>query len=883
MRKILSLLMMVVFSVAMFAATETTVYYTASSDVIGTYTLKLNTHQQTTPENKWETYVMKKTDLSYNGDPVYSASFTDLWDGVQTMQFQLYDGDTWKSQDEPITSWTSASTYNGKMYVHSTGKWEAVPEPGQLNAVSVATTWDFAKLTANTGSTLYNSSDAGIKLNETTSPSKTDEVIYSEYGTDILTIGDGFDGASIAFKGEYPIRKNKYCQNGVLHFKAGVAGTIVVKFSDTGSKASATAVKRYLVVNDEQTEYWTSRENNGSEPYAAQLDVTTGAIPVEAGDVTIKGTSAITVYTVTFEPKAEEQPNYYIIGAGEAFGNWSFVPVYGETFEIENLAAGDYMFRLAMKAGDWSKDYGYNQLTEKPEGVTKNNDNNICFTYKKPGSFKVTYNGKLFAVEGNFYVAPIELPVVALAGEMNKWTVTDEYIFAPADDKKTASLTIKVEEARTDSFKIKVGDKLLSAFGGDDASYVVKRGWPRAIGVNKEFILNMVIIFDQAGDYTFTWTYANDSLEVTYPDKTIPQDAQYFLQNNWEGKEWAWKQAMKQGDGTFKLENVVFGGNGVDYNTAAENNDNKIWVGIDAIQVADGKTIGALDTVTFVLDPAKNILYATILGKYQKPAQQDLEDGFYLIGQNGWDEAALNASLKFELNKENNKEYMLTTTLVENQNLKVVKVEGNKIVKWYPEGEGNHYVVDAYHAGDSKTIYFQETSKEDWSAFGGFFYIPENTVTIFVVLTTQAWETVYAYIWKVVEGQEIKLNGIDFPGIQIFISNSHAAGMPGKYAPKAGENVYSYECPMSYDHVIFSNGTSDEQTENLTWIADKPYFVLSEAKDGDGKYSGEWKHDLPTAIDNVFESENAVKVMLNGQIYILRGGKTYTIQGQLVR
>ena len=42
------------------------------------------------------------------------------------------------------------------------------------------------------------------------------------------------------------------------------------------SSASATAVKRYLVVNGTQTEYWTSRENNGTEdPYAAQLNVTT--------------------------------------------------------------------------------------------------------------------------------------------------------------------------------------------------------------------------------------------------------------------------------------------------------------------------------------------------------------------------------------------------------------------------------------------------------------------------------------------------------------------------------------------------------------------------------------------------------------------------------
>ena len=144
MRKILSLLMMMVFSVAMFAATETTVYYTASSDVIGKYTVKLNTNQQTNPD-VWKTYVMTKTDLSYNGDPVYSASFSDLWDGVDKMQFQLYDGDTWKSQDQPISSWASASTYNGKMYVHATGKWEDAPS-GAVSNVTLyfvnAEDWD---------------------------------------------------------------------------------------------------------------------------------------------------------------------------------------------------------------------------------------------------------------------------------------------------------------------------------------------------------------------------------------------------------------------------------------------------------------------------------------------------------------------------------------------------------------------------------------------------------------------------------------------------------------------------------------------------------------------------------------------------------------------
>lgn len=179
-------------------------------------------------------------------------------------------------------------------------------EPTVLQAVKDSTTWDFSKITANTANALYNKE--GIQLTDESTPSKNDEVIYADYSEDFMTIGEEFNKAAIAFKGEYPIRKNQYCQAGTLHFKADVAGTIVVKFSDTGSSASATAVKRYLVVNDEQTEYWTSRENNGETPYDAQLNVVSGKIAVPAGDVTITGSSAIVVHYVTFVPEKQDEP-----------------------------------------------------------------------------------------------------------------------------------------------------------------------------------------------------------------------------------------------------------------------------------------------------------------------------------------------------------------------------------------------------------------------------------------------------------------------------------------------------------------------------------------------------------------------------------------------
>jgi len=177
-------------------------------------------------------------------------------------------------------------------------------ETVELQSVSEETVWDFSKLTVNKSSANYNSKDDAIKLDAETSPKSTDEIVYTNYdGTD-FTIGTDFDGSSIAFTGQYPIRKNSFSQNGTIKIKPSVAGTIIVKFTDTGSSASKTAVKRYLVVNGEQTEYWTSRENNGDEPYDAQLNVTTGEISVPAGEVTITGSSAICVSYVKFTPAA---------------------------------------------------------------------------------------------------------------------------------------------------------------------------------------------------------------------------------------------------------------------------------------------------------------------------------------------------------------------------------------------------------------------------------------------------------------------------------------------------------------------------------------------------------------------------------------------------
>ena len=134
MRKLLSFVIATLFAGSMFAATATTVYYSVPAATVGSYNVRLNVNFKGDGDD-WHRYAMVLTSVTHNGDPVYACAFTDAWDGLGVMQIQLYDGDTWISQEVPFEVWTEVATYNGKMWVHDSSAWvdapagAAVPDP----------------------------------------------------------------------------------------------------------------------------------------------------------------------------------------------------------------------------------------------------------------------------------------------------------------------------------------------------------------------------------------------------------------------------------------------------------------------------------------------------------------------------------------------------------------------------------------------------------------------------------------------------------------------------------------------------------------------------------------------------------------------------------
>lgn len=381
---------------------------------------------------------------------------------ANTSPFFTAEGDLTKYQhtvnisgaDDDITIVATTKGTNKRFVIWDvTYEMSEEPQPAGLKAVSDSTTWDFANVKAKTTSPLYSSSKEGILLTAETTPSITDEVIYADYDTTVLTIAAGFDAEAIAFTGEYPIRKDKYCMNGAVHFKTAVAGNIIVKFSDTGTSASATAVKRYLMVNGDSTQYWTSRENNGAEaPYAAQLNVVTEAIPVPAGDVVLTGSSAICVYYVTFIPDEPAPAPTDEPAAAPAEPTWpanQVKAVYSAKYEAD------------CGFGEWGSGTVYTQEAFGKKYVTTG-----------AGYFGLTFDGegqhlncsKMENLHLDVWIAQdTTIRVVPIWGgneqgifvrlEANKWNSID---IALADFDKVTSwmdvIQIKIDEARNMTF-----------------------------------------------------------------------------------------------------------------------------------------------------------------------------------------------------------------------------------------------------------------------------------------------------------------------------------------------------------------------------------------------------------------------------------------------
>ena len=127
-----------------------------------------------------------------------------------------------------------------------------------------------------------------------------------------------------------------------------------------------------------------------------------------------------------------------------------------------------------------------------------------------------------------FAAAPAPtIPVVKLAGSLTSWE--EPVLMANAEDNLSATLTLNLG---IDHYQLKVvsdGNWLSKA--GDGDLYTMHRDWNH---VDHLDLINtgdnIKLITDVAGEYTFTWTYADSSLVVTFPE--APAQPKFYITGN---------------------------------------------------------------------------------------------------------------------------------------------------------------------------------------------------------------------------------------------------------------------------------------------------------------------------------------------------------------
>ena len=227
----------------------------------------------------------------------------------------------------------------------------------------------------------------------------------------------------------------------------------------------------------------------------AEIDPATGVItPKAEGYTTISanfaGSNDYKAAEVSYELTVEvvAQPEFYVIGS---FNGWSeYVPVYDTWYRLENLTSGNHQLKVTTTP-NWSEAYGYDALTVKHAGLSKDDDGNICFTIPNESFVDIDFEKdeegvKTFTVTGG-YVKPTftVVGVEALVGY--NW-----------DAGLNAFENEMAEDPSTGNYELEKEDVMLAA---GDYEYQV------AMNHNWRGVDNSKLTITESGIYTVTFTF----------------------------------------------------------------------------------------------------------------------------------------------------------------------------------------------------------------------------------------------------------------------------------------------------------------------------------------------------------------------------------------
>ena len=352
----------------------------------------------------------------------------------------------------------------------------------------------------------------------------------------------------------------------------------------------------------------------------------------------------------------------------------------------------------------------------------------------------------------------------------------------------------------------------------------------------------------------------NDLVITVYNALGGAPELNYYMKNNWDAvSDWTWKAMTKDGE-TYKLENVVFGGTGVNYNTA-ESDEGSQWVALENI---GGAAIAAKDTVTFVLDPTAGTVTATLIGKYVDP--QPVEHTYTVAGSSEiafgttWDPA--NAANDMEMNDDGIYVWERTELTLPAGTIKFKVCE-------------DHAWTVAYPAQDYELAISEAGIYTVWIHFDPTY---GNTVTAGATKTGDATVTVDYYLVGSAKGWEAKAENI-------FTLNAEAAEGIEEYVIETTLEVGEGLKVLSSTGAWYPDGMGNEYVVDQNHAGATAIYFRPAYNEEWAAFGG-YMYVVPTGtvdIDAIDANAPAVKVLRNGQIFIIKGGKTYNVMGAIVR
>lgn len=355
-----------------------------------------------------------------------------------------------------------------------------------------------------------------------------------------------------------------------------------------------------------------------SNPENGKLSIMHGVDPVNSGDAFVKGTvlnievspaigyKLATLTVNGIDVKAEKQFEIGTESQYEVVATFSEKAEAGIAWSAAKATAVDYegaVNTLPTLTNTASLEVAYESTNTDVAEIAANGD----VTIKAAGTATIK---AIFAGNETYKAATVtyeltvnHVPVVKLAGSFNDWTGA---LLTPNEDYTEASVKVNFAADSWPLFKMIVDEAWLGLPMDGENNYLFHRDW-NAVAIS-DAGENIQLKADFEGEYTFTWTYATNTLTITFPD--MPESEYYIAGGftSWEDN----MAKMMEDAGMYMATVTINATEAQEFKVVRVQGPYKTWYGL-----ADKSTMTPENCTNWTIGGNENIgLQPSYAGKY---------------------------------------------------------------------------------------------------------------------------------------------------------------------------------------------------------------------------------------------------------------------------